>query len=139
MKHFARDANVLKRTLVKWQLPSWWVVLCCDIYASLRTSDKHINGVAVFAGEAALSQAYGKHVGPMKTFDVLHDSSQNSLTHCGIRLLLRWLLRVVPGGLLWLGVPCSTWVILSRASTGRMSVFAYGSFACQDRFGPGSQ
>ena len=41
-------------------------------------------------------------------------------------LLLQGLLRVTEGGLVWLGVPCQSWVCLSRSYTSRSSVQPQG-------------
>jgi hypothetical protein len=47
--------------------------------------------------------------------------------HTSLRLAIQMTLCIVPGGLLWAAPVCSSWVFMSRGSTGRTSVLPLGA------------
>ncbi len=53
------------------------------------------------------------------SYDINKDSEQNLLTPEGFLLAVRSVLRLRTGGTLWGGVPCSSFVWISRGSSGR--------------------
>ena len=68
-----------------------------------------------------------KHADACWAYDKLHDNTHDLLTDEGLSIAVQWLLCIIrPGGLLWMGIPCSTWITLSRASTGRSNFLPLG-------------
>jgi hypothetical protein len=73
----------------------------------------------LFAGEAAVSRGFAALGCTGCALDVRFSADHDLLSPTGFLTALRAVLRVQQGGLLWAAPPCSTWVWLSRASTGR--------------------
>ncbi len=77
----------------------------------------------VFAGHAAVSRAMQGlgYVGRSldRSYDPSPQDGYNVLNPGGFLLLLSTALDIAPGGVLWAAPPCSTWIWLSRNSTGR--------------------
>ena len=73
-----------------------------------------ICGVESFSGRGELPRAMCDFVGPFFTFELEGDPNQVFLTKEGMLLLVQMCLRIQIGGLLWLGTPCKSWVVLSR-------------------------
>ena len=65
-------------------------------------------------------------VGPTNSFELKNNPKHNVLKLEGLKILLRWIVSIIPEGLVWLGVPCSTWILLSRGSTGRSALSPSG-------------
>ncbi len=81
--------------------------------------ERALHFAEVFAGNGAVSrgmQAYGFRG---RQLDLTYHPGHNVLTPAGFLLLLRTVLDIVPGGVLWAAPPCSTWIWLSRSSTRR--------------------
>ncbi len=55
-----------------------------------------------------------------------YSSAQDVNTESGFALLIVLLLRMVPGGLMFLACPCSSWVWMSRSQTKRSKVQSLG-------------
>jgi hypothetical protein len=75
--------------------------------------------VELFAGEAAVShgmRAFGFRGWSM---DLRISLDHDLLSPAGFLQLLACLARLRPGGVFWAAPPCSTWVFMSRHSTGR--------------------
>ena len=87
----------------------------------------------VFSGKARLTEELNKFKGPTETFEILNEPQQNILTDMGLVLLLRLLLRIHEGGLAWFGVPCQSWIALSRSFTARSSLQPAGPPAAYTR------
>ena len=76
--------------------------------------------VEVFAGAAAISRGFRSCGLRGATLDLRIDPAHNILTPQGFVVLLTQLLRLRPGGgSFGPPPPCSTWVFMSRGSTGR--------------------
>ena len=99
-------------------LPTWWIEWVLAAAAVAATLDV-ISGVEVFSGVGNLSTAFGNLVGPAETFDVAQDRSQEILHVNGVRQLLVKIMRIMHCGWLWLGTPCSSWIVLTRSFTRR--------------------
>ena len=87
----------------------------------------------VFSGKARLTEELNMFKGQAETFEILNEPQQNILTDVGLVLLLRLLLRVHEGGLAWFGVPCQSWIALSRSFTARSSLQPAGPPAAYTR------
>ena len=73
----------------------------------------------IFAGHGAVHRALlalGYHG---RAMDLNYTKSHDVLTPVGLLCLLRTVLDLRPGAILWAAPPCSSWVFLSRSSTGR--------------------
>ena len=101
------------------RLPEWWVALVCASASTIGPADSLLHGVEVFSGAGHLSAAFKRIVGAWASFEVQDDESENILAIDGVKLLLRRVLLVGLGGLVWLGTPCKSWVGLSRSFTMR--------------------
>ena len=69
----------------------------------------------VCSGRGNLSGAISDIVGYMATFEVLNAPEEDLLKISGVKLMLTLLLRIMKGGLLWVGPPCSSWITISRS------------------------
>jgi hypothetical protein len=75
--------------------------------------------IEIFAGDQSVTrsmQFLGYHGRP---FDLRIDPGHNLLTPKGFCTVLVAILRIRVGGVCWAAPPCSTWVWMSRSSTGR--------------------
>lgn len=73
----------------------------------------------MFAGERAISKGMLAFGYAGRSFDLRLSSLHNFLNPVGFLALLGTIMNMCQGGVLWLAPPCSTWVWMSRASTGR--------------------
>ena len=60
-------------------------------------------------------------------YDISTNPKEDLSTTMGFILALRGVLRLKIGGLLWGGVPCSTWVYISRGTSGRSAAQPMGN------------
>lgn len=86
--------------------------------------ERDLDFIEVFAGEAAVSKALRAMGYFGATMDLRRDSLHNVLQPIGMLTLLALVMRLRPQGLLWLAPVCSTWVFMSRGSTGRRDLCA---------------
>lgn len=87
-----------------------------------------LDAVEFFAGGAAISRALRRAQLTCFSYDIklqplLHDMNSPS----GWAFALSLILRTSPGGLIWFGIVCSSWVWMSRGSTGRDEINVLGS------------
>ena len=75
--------------------------------------------VELFAGEAAVSRGMRGFGYRGWTMDLRISLDHDLLSPAGFLQLLACLARLRPGGVFWAAPPCSTWVFMSRHSTGR--------------------
>ena len=75
--------------------------------------------VELFAGEAAVSQGMRLLGHSGFTMDLRISLDHDLLSPAGFVMLLSCLARLRPGAVFWAAPPCSTWVFMSRHSTGR--------------------
>ena len=73
----------------------------------------------VFAGNGAVHRAVADLGYSVRALDVKYAGDHDVLTPVGLVVLMSTALALVPGGCLWAAPPCSTWIWLSRGSTGR--------------------
>lgn len=76
--------------------------------------------VEFFAGDRAVTHGMRLlgYIG--EPVDVRISSCHDLLTPCGFFVALAFIMQVRRGGVCWLAPPCSTWVWMSRSSTGRV-------------------
>ena len=87
--------------------------------ALLTPQPSQYNGVETFAGDQAVTSGLrllGYRIIP---FDIRLDASHNLLCRVGFLAVLAAIMRTSRRGILWLAPPCSSWVWMSRHSTGR--------------------
>ena len=110
--------STLKQTLREAQLPTWWITMM--LAAALEACMLPVlAAVEVFAGQGELCSAIEELVGCSAMFEVKRDPRHNILKREGLFMIMVLVLRIVRGGLLWLGTPCQSWIILSRSWTRR--------------------
>ena len=109
-------------------LPGWWLTLVLQA-AALAWPQPTLQGMEIFAGQKALSNAFTEVLGhgTWGTFEKLDDESQDILLSSGVVKLLTRLLASMPGGLAWLGAPCKSWVALPRSFLRRAKDLPQGS------------
>ena len=113
-----KSASRLRRALLSMELPQWWVELAVAVSDARTGHEPVLRGMELFAGQGELTSAMNKHAGAFWAYDKLHDDTHDLLTDEGLSIAVQWLLCIRrPGGLLWMGIPCSTWITLSRAET----------------------
>ena len=103
--------------------------------ASLSQVKVGLAAVECFAGMKALTTGLAHVFGAdnVRSFELQDDPRQNILTDEGLQMLALWLCSLVPGSFLWLGIPCATWVALSRSSTKRSAFLPFGPDSCTDK------
>ena len=121
----AQRARAVDQEMDTWGLqtarvpPDWLAVVQHFRGEARRPSAQRLHMVDVFAGAGGLRRAMEEKELRAFAFDVTVDSEHNILADGGLAVLLESIVRVLPGGLVWLGPPCSSWVWLSRAVTQR--------------------
>ena len=79
-----------------------------------------LHALDVFSGTGNMAAAFNAFRMPAATFDKeVGGESEDILGDAGLGQLLFNVARVVTGGVVWFGPPCSTWIWLSRRSTKR--------------------
>ena len=73
----------------------------------------------VFAGAGAVSSSLAALGYRGRALDREHHASMDFLQPLGLLLALRAAMAIHPGGVMWLAPPCSSWVWLTRHSSGR--------------------
>ena len=108
----------LQRALRVSLLPKWWVglVLAC---IPLAMALPLLAGVEFFSGEAELTKACEKSVGPWGAYDSKHGKEFDCATRVGQRNAIVLLLRLAKHSHAHFGTPCRSWVFLSRSFTKR--------------------
>ena len=114
-------ATMSKRQITKqvlsWQLPTAWVA---PAVAALHASTaRDLDGLEVFAGAKHLTAGCRSHGLLFETIEVQDGADQDVLTPAGLAKTISFLCRVKTRGLLWLGIPCSSWVFVGRANAQR--------------------
>ncbi len=119
-----RSSNRMRRPAAAhpahgWGLPARWVpliVLALSIYPT-----KDVDGVELFCGQGELTAAgtrSGMNFAGIDKFTreaVLHDV----LSDVGLKHLIFSMCRCKQRGLVWIGMPCSSFVFVGRANSGR--------------------
>ncbi len=73
----------------------------------------------VFAGTGAVHRGLLAHGLRGRAIDLSYDEGHNVLKPEGLLLVLSTILDLKPGAILWAAPPCSSWIFMSRGSTGR--------------------
>lgn len=103
------------------------ILLHCMDYVSQQMSitddrwQRDLDVYELFSGEGELGRqcrAAGFHV---RTSDIMKGKFHDITTPEGFMLSLKGVLRLRYNGLLWLGVPCNSWVFMSSSTTKRTS------------------
>ena len=85
-----------------------------------------LDGMEVFSGVGNIAKA--SYIQGMNTaeYDITTHADCDILTLTGLWLLVFSVFCIRAGGWLWIGLPCSSWIFLSRGSTGRRRYFVEG-------------
>lgn len=73
----------------------------------------------LFAGHGAVHRALGEMGYRIRAMDLEYHEAHDLMQPMGMLLAVRMACSIRPGGVLWLAPPCSSWVWLTRGSTGR--------------------
>ena len=112
-----KEIDRIRRQVLSWQLPTAWVTL---VVAALHVSTaRDLDGLEVFAGAKHLTAGCRSHGLLFETIEVEDGADQDVLTPAGLAKTISFLCRVKTRGLLWLGIPCSSWVFVGRANAQR--------------------
>ena len=84
-----------------------------------QPAQPHLVFAEMFAGERAISKGMLAFGYAGRSYDLRLSSLHNFLNPVGFLSLLATIMGMCQGGVLWLAPPCSTWVWMSRSSTGR--------------------
>ena len=111
-------SETARRRLAHYGAPA--VLFAVLIYLSrLGPPQRDLDLVELFSGAGALASAFSEHSMNSEQFDVCHDPLHDIRRVSGFLKAVQLVLRLKVGALLWAGTPCSTWVWISRSSTGR--------------------
>lgn len=94
------------------------LVLSC-LTASFPPPNDGLHLLEVFAGESIITSGCEYYGLKSKGLDVAHHSRMDILKGIGFIITLQLVRRVVTHGTVWFGIPCSSWVFMSRGSTHR--------------------
>ena len=98
--------------------------------AGIVDNQSALHCVEFFAGQGAVSRALQDRGWATAQFERDGDPlTQDMLTIAGFVNAIALILRLQPGGLVWFGIVCSSWVWLSRGSTRRSIVNPSGNTA----------
>ncbi len=98
------------------------------LHARSGVIDRSLHCVEFFAGRAAVAQAFRRASLSSFAYDIKLETMSHDILHPqGFIEALRLCLALVPGGLAHLAPVCSTWVWMSRGSTGRTLATPLGS------------
>ena len=87
-----------------------------------------IDAVEYFSGTATIVGSFMANGRKALEFDYIHNPIFQSLTSGpGFLTAVLYAMMIVPGGLAHFATICSTWVFLSRSTTGRSRLFPYGT------------
>ena len=78
-----------------------------------------ISYLEVFAGERAVSRAMAMFGYDGRSMDLRHSDPHNFLSPAGFLTVISTVMSMHQHAVIWLAPPCSTWVWVSRHSTGR--------------------
>ncbi len=83
------------------------------------TAEQTLHFAEIFAGRAAVSRALANLGFQGRCMDRDYHEGHDIMKPMGLLLVLSTALELMPGGVFWCAPPCSTWVFMSRATTGR--------------------
>jgi hypothetical protein len=95
------------------------LLLIAEYVCMMGAVPRNLDLFEMFAGMGNLSFAFRAKGFKSEGFDVSSNPKEDLSTTVGFILALRGVLRLKIGALLWGGVPCSTWVYISRGTSGR--------------------
>lgn len=94
-------------------LPRWARPIVNRLLPQVRQRD--VDLVEVFSGRGQLAAAFRDGNYQVATFDIVDNPQQDATTLQGIFYLIILILRVVPGGLVWLAPPCQLWTFMASS------------------------
>jgi hypothetical protein len=87
--------------------------------------------VEIFAGVQSITRGFRVLGYASEAFDKISDPTMDVNTLFGFSMVCKLLLRLRPLGFLWAAPPCSSWVFLSKSTTGRR---AWSPLGFEDNF-----
>lgn len=121
--------RLLLRSLVRIGAPQICLQLvCCAYLSGLVDGTCDLDACELFAGDQAISKGLRRFGLSAFAYEIKHDGvTQDFMSRTGYCLALAAVLRLRPGSLLWMGIVCSSWVWISRSSTGRDAACVLGN------------
>ena len=110
-------------------LPTLLMFLC---FVANSVEAPRVMCIEYFAGVGMIAQGFIDQGFAALTYDNFHkgtlsDPTQDLNSNEGFIAALCWLLHMEPGGLVWLGTVCSSWILMAMGSTGRSISCVLGS------------
>ena len=102
-----------------WSLADMIIALCLRAWSNRKCGKATLQYVEYFCGKANLSRAAIEQGFKGVSLDSSSNPSHNVLEGQGLRLWLLALTCAMPGALIWVGCPCSSFVVLCRSVTKR--------------------
>lgn len=96
-----------------------WPILLAYHLLNLEQNAFPVSFAEAFAGDHAWSRGMQFMGFEGRTFDMRFTPAHNFMKPVGFVALVATVMAMHKGAVLWLGTPCSTWVWMSRHSTGR--------------------
>ena len=85
-----------------------------------KVGDRVTHGVEFFAGVKTIMRGMCAFDYPFKSFEINdNDNNQDINSRAGFINAVAFVLSCIPFGFIWCAVVCSTWVFMSKSSTGR--------------------
>lgn len=103
------------------------IVAACFI-CGLIEGQPPLDGVEFFAGKKAVTCSLRRHGLRIASYEYEDDAVyQDILSPRGFAAAVSLCMRVVPGGIVWFGIVCSSWVWICRATSGRSGIDPHGN------------
>lgn len=90
-----------------------------SLWDEMEPAVRDLDSVELFSGDQAITNAFLQKGLMAAPFDRKHGEHQNIVSEEGFRQATGLVMRLRPGGALWGAPVCSSWVWISRSSTGR--------------------
>lgn len=104
-----------------------WPILLANNLLQLEPNANPVSFAEAFAGDHAWSRGMQFMGFEGRSFDMRFTPAHNFMRPAGFLALVATVMCMHKGAVLWLGTPCSTWVWMSRWSTGRSATCIIGN------------
>jgi hypothetical protein len=93
------------------------ILICMLLAGGILKCD--LSSVEIFSGVQSITRGFRTLGYTSEAFDKILDPAMDVNTLFGFSMVCKLVLRLRPSGFLWAAPPCSSWVFLSKNSTGR--------------------
>ena len=121
----------------KWPIVLFNLLCFCNLAHRSASNgpscSRNFKCVEYFSGVGNVARAFDSRNLRSRTYDVIDDPREDLNTPEGLLMALFLACCLMPGGLAHWATVCSSWVFMSRSSTGRdKDTFGNGSITCQE-------